>query len=378
MKLCIISGIFAPESGGPGTYAPKIAEALASDGYAVTVVTFSSYASYPGDSSYPFRLIRVVRGNKLLNRIRFFFACFQHVRQSDCVYMLDWFAAGLPASLVARIFKKPYVVRVGGDYLWEQRYLESGAKPVSLSDFYEKGLYRRHSYRAYAGAIGRVLHGAAHVVFNAEKMRDLYIRFYGIQKNLSSVIPNPVPRAELASVRRDAPTKEFVFWGRFIVMKNLTTLVRAFAAAKIPSEFTLALIGDGPRKKEIEELVKELDIEKRVTILPAMPQRDALERVKNARAFVLTSWTDISPNQVYEALAIGLPAIVTKENYLSVADVLPMTVDPNSVEDIAGALEVAARDEEYRLFSEAFLRINFKQSWFDAAAQHRAIFEKVV
>lgn len=292
--------------------------------------------------------------------------------------MLDWFAAGLPASLVARMFKKPYVVRVGGDYLWEQRYLESGAKPVSLSDFYEKGLYRRHSYRAYAGAIGRVLHGAAHVVFNAEKMRDLYIRFYGIRKDLSSVIPNPVPRAELASVRRDAPTKEFVFWGRFIVMKNLSALVRAFAAAKIPSEFTLALIGDGPRKKEIEELVKELGIEKRVTILPAMPQRDALERVKNARAFVLTSWTDISPNQVYEALAIGLPAIVTKENYLSVADVLPVTVDPNSVEDIAGALEVAARDEEYRLFSEAFLRINFKQSWFDAAAQHRAIFEKVV
>lgn len=378
MKLCVISGIFEPEAGGPATYAPKIASALAQGGYTVTVVTFSPQAAYPGDSSYPFRLVRIVRGNRLLNRVRFFFACIAHIRRSDCVYMLDWFAAGLPASLVARIFGKPYVVRVGGDYLWEQRYLESGEEPMTLSDFYGKNLHMRRAYRTYAGVIKSVLSGASHVIFNAEKMRDLYIHHYGLSPATTSVISNPVPRKETADVRRGVSTKEFIFWGRFIVMKNITTMVRAFAKAALPEEFTLGLIGDGPRKKEIEALVKELGLEKRVTIEPGMPQREVFERVKNARAFVLTSWTDIAPNQVFEALAIGLPAIVTKENYLPIAKDLPLTVDPRSVDDIAEALKVAARDEEYRLFSEAFCAIKFEQSWGDAAAQHKAIFERFV
>lgn len=378
MKLCIISGIFEPEAGGPATYAPRLAAALSQAGYAVTVVTFSNQVSYPGDSSYPFRLIRVVRGSKLFNRIRFFFACAPHIRISDCIYMLDWFAAGGPASLAARIFKKPYVVRVGGDYLWEQRYLESGEQPISLAEFYARNLHTRTAYRMYAGVISRVLQGAAHVVFNAEKMRALYVRHWGLVEDKTSVIWNPVPRKETGDIHRDNPSNEFVFWGRFIVMKNIASLVKAFAKADLPTEFSLTLIGEGPRKAEIAKLVKDLGLEKRIAILPGMPQHGVLERVKNARAFILPSWTDIAPNQVYEALAIGIPSIVTKENYLPIAKDLPMMIDPNSVDDIAEALRVASREEEYRVFSEAFRTIRFDQGWGEAATQHIKTFEKVV
>lgn len=378
MKLCIVSGIFEPESGGPATYAPRLASELSARGYSVTVVTFSSATSYPSDASYPFTLVRVVRGNKLFNRVRFFFAVWPHVRRADCVYMLDWFAAGLPASLASRLLKKRYVVRVGGDYLWEQRYAESHEPPVTLSDFYEKGLHAQPAYRAYARVILSVLRHASHIVFNAEKMRQLYIQYYDVDPDRTSVIWNPVPRVETRGIVRTHPTKEFVFWGRFVAIKNIDALVRAFAQADLPPEYTLALIGDGPAKPHIEELVRDLKLTDRVHILPGMSQGDVLERVKNARAFVLPSWTDISPNQVYEALAIGLPSIVTYETFLPIADQLPVTIHPASVEHVAQALEAAADESQYAVFSEKFRSIRCDHSWSDAAQQHAAIFEETI
>lgn len=374
MRVCIVSGIFEPEAGGPATYAPRLAAALTKLGDDVTVVTYSAASSAPGDLSYPFRLVRVRRGNKLLNRIRYFFAVLPHVRRADAVYLLDWFAAGLPASLAARLLRKPYIVRVGGDYLWEQRYLESGRTPVPLSDFYAKGMHEEKGYLPYFRAIRGVLMKARRIVFNAENMRDLYVRYYGLPRESTAVIHNPVPRAETGGIVRGEPTKEIVYWGRFIVMKNIDSLVRAFAKARLPEGYTLALIGDGPQKGAIEQLVAELGLAGRISLHSAMPPRQVLERVRNARAFVLPSWTDISPNQVYEAMAIGLPGLVTDENYLSIRPALPQRIDPRSADDIASKLEMLADDARYAAFARDFRAISFEHSWDDAAREHHELF----
>lgn len=376
MKILIATGIFEPESGGPATYAPKIAEKLSEAGHLVSVLTYSSKAGYDFDAQYKFSLKRIVRGNKFLNRVKMFFAVFSRARDGDIVYMLDWFAAGLPAAFAALIRGIPYVVRVGGDYLWEQKYLESDAPPVSLAAFYERGLYRRFSYRPFFWIIRFVLARARKVIFNSDKQRELYGRFYELSR--SATVCNPVPRAEMKGIVRGEAAKEFVYLGRFIVMKNLTTLIRAFAKARIPEGYTLLLIGDGPRRAELMRLVQELGLEARVKIEDNMRFRDVLERIKNCRAFILPSWTDISPNQVYEAMAIGLPALVTKENYLSIRNQLPEMIDPNSIDDISAKLEMLADDARYRAFAEAFRAVSFTKTWDDVAREHLKIFNEVV
>ncbi len=375
-RILIVTGIFEPESGGPAVYAPNIAGKLAGAGHQASVLTYSAKPIGDSDARYKFALMRVVRGNKFLNRIRMFFAVFKQAKDVDLVYLLDWFAAGLPAALASRLRGIPYVVRVGGDYLWEQKYLESGAPPVTLSDFYKSGLYRRGSFKPFFWLIRFVLKNAEKVIFNSDKQRELYRKYYGLE--MTDVIYNPVPRMETRGVVRGTATKEFVFWGRFIVMKNLTALVRAFAQARLPNGYTLLLIGDGPRKQEIIELVKKLGLQSRVRIEPSMLFSAAMERVKNCRAFILPSWTDISPNQVYEALAIGLPALVTKENYLSIRNQLPEMVNPNSVDDISAKLEMLADDANYRAFAEAFRAISFKNTWDDVAREHLKIFGDVI
>jgi glycosyltransferase involved in cell wall biosynthesis len=374
MRILIASGIFAPEAGGPATYAPRLATELSALGHTVSVLTFSARPEYDGDAQYPFSLHRVVRRGRLGNRVRFFFAAFRLARDADIVYTLDWFAVGLPLALAARLHGVPYVVRVGGDYLWEQRYLESGEPPITLKEFYERGLHRRVSYRPFLWVISFVLKCAAHVVFNSIDQRELYQRHYGLAR--TSTIENPVPRIE--GVERERTTSEFVYFGRFIVMKNLETLLRAFAAAKLPREFTLTLIGDGPQKRHLETLAAQLGCTARVHFEPSLPQRAVLERVKDARAFILPSWTDIAPNQVYEALALGLPALVTRETYLSIRDHLPETFDPHSVAELAAKLELLADDARYAAFSRSFGAITFAHDWKAVAREHLDIFCEVL
>lgn len=377
MKILIATGIFEPEIGGPATYTHMFGHKLAWPDTSVTIVTFSSIPPDPEDSKrMNYKVVRVVRGNRVLNRIRFFFKVWEYVRESDCIYMLDWFAAGLPTALAARFLGKPYVVRVGGDYLWEQRYLESEKKPLPLTDFYKKGMHRWWRYRIFLWLISWVLSNARHVVFNSDKQRELYERHYRLKK--TSTIYNPVPRITIAHNDLLPDRKEFVFWGRFIVMKNLDTLVRAFAKAKLPPDYTLTLIGNGPRKGEIASLVAKLGIGKRVNFIDTMALDDAWNRVKDSRALVLPSWTDISPNQVYEALALGLPALVTKENYLSIRDQLPEMIDPRSVEDVASKLEMLADDVRYADFVKRWNAIRFNQTWDDVLKQHMSLFSSIL
>ncbi len=376
MRITIATGIYPPEIGGPATYALSLATRLAHGGHKVTVVTYSNSARRVEDAALPFKLVRVARRGRLIDRFRYFAAARPHIRQSDIVYALDWFAAGVPAAIAARLARVPYVVRIGGDYLWEQRYLQSTEEPITLDEFYRRGLYRRASYASIRLSIAFVLRLARYVVFNSEMQRSLYERYWGLPRERTRFIENALPRVE--DVARGRPTKEIVFWGRFIVMKNLDTLLRAFAQAKLPEGYTLTLIGDGPQKTALRSLAMRLHLQKQVRFERSMSLPEVMQRVRSCRAFVLPSWTDISPNQVYESLAIGLPALVTKETYLRIRGELPQTFDPASVDELAERLRMLADRARYEEFSRSFQGMKFERDWDVVASEHMTLFESVL
>ena len=377
MRILITTGIFEPEAGGPAVYAPNLARMLKVAGADITVVTYSDKANYDFDSEYPFRLVRVVRGkSKLRNYLNFLRVVWGEMKHAELVYSLDWIAAGLPVVVAAFFRRRPVVIRVGGDYMWEQKYLESGAEPMPLADFYERGLERRFALLFHI--IRFVLHRADHVVFNTDAQRALYKRRYGLGEVRTSVIYNPSPRKDHFNFKRETANHELVFAGRFIVMKNVTSLIRAFTKARLPDSYTLLLIGNGPQESEIRRLTVELGMHKRISIMHALRQQEMYARIKDCRAIILPSWTDISPNQVYEALSFDIPVLVSKENYLSVRGQLPEMLDPRSVDDITAKLEMLADEKRYQEFATRCRAIHFTHSWDDVLKEHQSVFKKVL
>ena len=114
----------------------------------------------------------------------------------------------------------------------------------------------------------------------------------------------------------------------------------------------------------------------RVRFLPAMRQKELYERVKNCRYVILPSWTDVSPNTVYECLARGVPFLLTTENYLSIRDQIPIMIDPRSIDDMAGKMRLLSSRDVYRKYCASLRAIDFRNDWDDVCDMHVEIFKK--
>jgi glycosyltransferase involved in cell wall biosynthesis len=376
MRILLITGIFEPELGGPATYTVRLGKELVSLGHAVRVITYSDKPHFDFDHEYPFELVRVERRGKISNYTRFFFSLLKNIRNFDAAYSLDWVSAGLPLRLASLLTGKKYGVRVGGGYIWE-KYLAEGHPPVTLKDFYRKGLYR--NYPVLYRTIKFVLRGAEFVVFNSIDQADLYRTFYRLQNYKVKVIPNPTPENLDFGAIRDPKkiNKEVIFAGRFIKMKNVEAAIQAFARLDDKS-YRLVLIGEGPIEGLLRESVQKLGISERVLFEKPMRQKDLYQRIIQCKYVIVPSWTDISPNQIYECLALHIPFLLTKENYLTINQEEFLKIDPNSVDDIATKMNSLLDGPTYNAFTEQLGKIKFAYSWDDATRDHLELFRKLI
>ncbi len=108
----------------------------------------------------------------------------------------------------------------------------------------------------------------------------------------------------------DVPEKQFFLASaRFIEKKNLSGLIRAFSEAV--TTWDLVILGDGHLRGELEGLASSLNLSNRVHF-PGFKQYDELPNYyAAASAFVHASTTEQWGLVVNEALAAGLPVIVS-------------------------------------------------------------------
>ncbi|HME71994.1 MAG TPA: glycosyltransferase family 4 protein [Myxococcota bacterium] len=105
----------------------------------------------------------------------------------------------------------------------------------------------------------------------------------------------------------------FVMVSRLSLEKGCELSVRAFGmAAKDLSDSELHIYGDGPMRKPLEELVAELDVKDRVTFHGYVDERRLADVLPGYDVFIQhTVGREGSPVSVVEAMACGLPVVVT-------------------------------------------------------------------
>lgn len=109
----------------------------------------------------------------------------------------------------------------------------------------------------------------------------------------------------------------FLASARFIPKKNLFTLLQAYARYRINKStkspmWDLVLLGDGPLRGELEKLVKELGLESSIS-MPGFKQYAELPAYyARASAFIHSSIVEQWGLVVNEAMAAGLPVIVSE------------------------------------------------------------------
>jgi glycosyltransferase involved in cell wall biosynthesis len=127
-----------------------------------------------------------------------------------------------------------------------------------------------------------------------------------------NVISNAILRepAESQSAFGPEPGKEkrILFVGRLAPQKDVATLIRAFARLK-HSQARLVLVGDGDQRDQLRSLTHELSVHDRVDFTGWL--EDPFMELKRADVFVNPSQSEGLPNSVLEALAAGIPTVLS-------------------------------------------------------------------
>jgi glycosyltransferase involved in cell wall biosynthesis len=140
----------------------------------------------------------------------------------------------------------------------------------------------------------------------------------------------------------------FVMVARIDDQKDHATLFRALAKIK-DRAWGLDLVGDGPRRSEMEALASELGITYRVKFHGA--QRNVRDYLAGAQTFVLVTHYEGFPRSTVEAMRTGLPVIVTDVNGCKEAleeGVTGFSVPVHDVDALAATLAKVIDDPELR------------------------------
>ena len=289
MRICIATGIYPPEIGGPAYYAQNLAQALQNKGQTVEVVTFGYLKKLPSG----------------VRHIALFLKLLGPVRRADCIIALDTFSAALPAYAAARIFGKKIIVRTGGDFIWEH-YVERTGDLVPLPQFYEKLPALSAKERVFL-FLTRFLLARTVVVFSSRFQKDVWTIPYRLKDGATRIIANAI----VESFESIAPKKKnFLFFGRDLKLRNKKRLLEAFQNAK----------------KEVPGIVLEVG---------QVPQHELIEKIRRSYCVILPSVSDITPNYILDGLRCGKPFILTKySEYAHTYAEFGVSIDPLDTADM--------------------------------------------
>ena len=148
----------------------------------------------------------------------------------------------------------------------------------------------------------------------------------------------------------DAQAPLLLFLGRLHHIKGLDVLIQAFAqCANRDAQLVLAgADGDGSGARALA-LASRLGVSDRVFGIGHIETEDKLQALDAADLFVLTSRTEGLPIAVLEALAAGLPCLLTDAcNVPEVAQAGAGRVVPLEIQRIVGAMDELLADTRLR------------------------------
>ncbi len=270
------------------------------------------------------------------------------IRQNDFDVVHAFF--GIPCGFIAMNLGLPYIVSLRGSDV-----------PFYNRRFYwqDKILFKRLSKLIWRKA--------KCVVANSSGLAQLAVK--SAQKQAVHVIPNGIDNDafELAQPGAEKGIIKIISIGRLIPRKGYDLLIQAMEG--IP-ELSAQIIGDGPEKERLIGLAQNLNVP--VEFLGSLDHKDIPKLLSKADLFVLPSSNEGMSNAALEALAAGLPVVLTDVGgSMELIDRNGWIIDPNSVEPLRAALiDALSKHGSLNDLGAQSKRIAQKMSWTNVANEY--------
>ncbi|MBQ7690508.1 MAG: glycosyltransferase [Muribaculaceae bacterium] len=168
---------------------------------------------------------------------------------------------------------------------------------------------RRRNLRWYASIDRWMYRQYKRIICITDKVKDNLESHIGSSQNLF-VINNGIDCQRFYGCIKDVRGKcryVLAMVGSFSVQKDQDSIIRALSV--LPPCYELRLIGDGPRREELEKLAIKLNVSDRVSFLGI--RDDVPQQLKHADVVVHSSHWEGFGLAAVEGMAAGIPVIVS-------------------------------------------------------------------
>ncbi len=302
MRLVIATPLYPPEIGGPATYAKLLFEGLPEKGIEVELVKFSRVRHLP----------------KLIRHYAYYCRVLKAARNADAVLALDPVSVGLPAMKAAQKARKPFVVKIVGDYAWEQGVQRFGV--TQNLDEFVKTERVPFPVRVLRRIQTRVARSATRVIVPSEYLKGI-VMSWGIPAEKIEVIYNAVSVehiGEIPNMIQRLPRPRVVTVARLVKWKGIDGLMRVFdgiwSARRKGLNPSLIIVGSGPEElqlKELKEHSHNLRLDEVCIFTGERSHEETLAIMNDADIFVLNSTYEGLSHVLIEALRLGKCILAT-------------------------------------------------------------------
>lgn len=379
MKILVVSHEYPPIGGGGANACFFLTEEYVKLGHHVTIIT-SIFEDLPKEViRHNIRIIRVRALRKkedkstFLEMLSYLFSAWHQAKKLVKKEHFDVCQVffGIPSGPIGLYLKKryhiPYVIRFGG-----------GDIP---------GAQKRFSciYKILSPAIRMIWGNAEALVANSEILKE---RAQGFEDRYCiDIIANGVDndfftrREEIVCNRNIKNTTiNILFVSRLIRGKGLQHIIPEMKKISIEcgQSIKLIIVGDGPFRDELERITQEAAMQDFVAFEGKKNKQELYEYYKNADLFILPSESEGMPNVVLEAMAMGLPVIMTpcggsgeliKEN----GKIVP-------IDGFVDAITALCQDRESRIKMgrQSAILTRTKFSWQEKAEEYLKLFKRII
>lgn len=314
MKILIAADTYYPSVNGASYFAQRLAAMLGTRGHEVCAIIPSqkfkntrsihegvslygvhsvSVPIYPGFRVSPSLFIK-----KTIEEII-------HTLQPDVVHIQDHFMIGKTAAIVAKKFHIPVV---GTNHFMPENLIHYFHLPSTARKQLKKFGWNQFLdvYRTL-DAVTTPTRTAARLIREMGFTKKVFAISCGID---CSRFKKGVAREDIRKkygIPKNKPVALYV--GRLDEEKRIETIIRSLPLVLSTIDIQLVLVGMGKLRRSLEELVKEIGVEKNVTFAGFVADSDLPEVYRAADVFVIAAVAELQSIVTMEAMASGLPVI---------------------------------------------------------------------
>jgi len=385
-RILIFAAYFYPHVGGYGENIYELSRRLGKKGYEIDVITCNTERASAGEEVDGICIHRLPSWNilggtypipkptvttfKILSELL--------IKKFDLINtQTRFFSTSLLGLIFAKIRRRPLV------------HTERGTRHSVLSNKLVESLGK-----VYDHTVGSLIIKSARRNIGVSAAACDFLKHLGAKNTIA--IPNGIDTNVFRKVKTDL-TKSLglngaiviTFVGRLIYAKGVQDLISAFPMIKetIPN-VKLLIVGDGPYRRQLEELTMETGWSKDINFLGQKTQEQVTEILSVTDVFVNPSYSEGLPTSVLEAGAIGVPIVATDvggtreivEN--GKTGLLIREREPGQIAEavslLAGNKQAAPENLARKLGKSARLKIVNNYSWENAVRETMQVYQEIL